>query len=290
LFSFLLLTFAFLLAGALAPRVRAQDVKDGGPYVPTPQAVVDAMLDVAKVGPRDFVADLGSGDGRIVLTAAQKRGARGFGVDIDEDLVEQANAAARRLGLSDRVRFLKQDVRAADLGKVTVLTLYLLPGMMTTLRAKILAELPPGARIVSHDFEFGEWKPDRTIEIDTPEKYETLGAWTSVIHLWIAPARVEGSWQGVLPGPAATRFRLDLRQEYQRFEGKLVQGGREHRVRNGRIEGTRVQFSVPRVDGPGSDLYSATVNGDGMTGEIRGTGAEPLQWNAARPAPAGHDK
>jgi cyclopropane fatty-acyl-phospholipid synthase-like methyltransferase len=161
--------------------------RTGGPYVPTPPAVVEAMLKLADVGPRDFVVDLGSGDGRIVLTAATKFKARGMGVDIDPELVAQANASARKLGVADRAQFKVQDVLKADVSRATVMTLYLLPGMMTNLRKKLLAELKPGTRIVSHDFTFDKWKPDRSVTVETPEKYDLTGSWTSDVHLWIVP-------------------------------------------------------------------------------------------------------
>jgi protein-L-isoaspartate O-methyltransferase len=161
--------------------------RTGGPYVPTPPAVVEAMLKLANVGPKDFVVDLGSGDGRIVLAAATKYKARGMGVDIDPELVDQANASARKLGIADRVQFQVQDVLKADVGRATVMTLYLLPGMMTNLQKKLLAELKPGTRIVSHDFTFDKWKPDRSITVETPEKYDLTGSWTSDVHLWIVP-------------------------------------------------------------------------------------------------------
>src|SRR5262249_40760474 len=176
---------ALLLTVSSAP---AQDVKDGGPYVPTPQKVVEAMLDLAAVRAGDFVMDLGSGDGRIVLTAATRHRASGVGVDIDQELVDRANASAKKLGVADRVQFVKQDVQATDIKRATVLTLYLLPGMMNNLRPKFLKELRPVTRIVSHDFDLGDWKPDRTVEVETPEKYELLGSWTSNLHLWIVPA------------------------------------------------------------------------------------------------------
>jgi hypothetical protein len=211
-----------MLIAALAG---AQEVKDGGPYVPTPQKVVEAMLDLAAVRKNDFVMDLGSGDGRIVLTAATRHRASGMGVDIDQELVDRANAAARRLGVADRVQFLKQDVQVADIRRATVLTLYLLPGMMSTLRPRFLKELRPGTRIVSHDFELGEWKPDRTIEIETPEKYELLGSWTSNVHLWVVPAAVHGGWHGKAPGANGGSFRLEFNQTYQRLEGKVTRNG-----------------------------------------------------------------
>ncbi|MGH8647840.1 MAG: SAM-dependent methyltransferase, partial [Burkholderiales bacterium] len=211
------------LALGVSLALAADDVvKDGGPYVPTPQVVVDAMLEIAKVGPGDFVVDLGSGDGRIVLTGATRHKASGMGVDIDGELVDLANASAQRLGVAERVQFHRQDVLAADLSGATVLTLYLLPGMMERLRPKLLLELKPGARIVSHDFDLGEWKPDRSVEVQTPEKYEISGSWTSTVHLWTVPATVEGAWVGVVDGARSTPFRLEVKQRYQHFEGRLV--------------------------------------------------------------------
>ena len=137
---FLKLLLCTLLLCATVARGAELD-RTGGPYVPTPPAVVDAMLKLANVGPKDFVVDLGSGDGRIVLAAATKYKARGMGVDIDPELVANANAAARKLGVGDRVQFQVQDVLRADVGKATVMTLYLLPGMMSNLQKKLMAEL-----------------------------------------------------------------------------------------------------------------------------------------------------
>jgi hypothetical protein len=181
-----LLACAVLLCATVAHGAELD--RTGGPYVPTPPAVVEAMLKLADVGPKDFVVDLGSGDGRIVLTAATKFKARGMGVDIDPELVEQANVSARKLGVADRAQFQVQDVLKADVSRATVMTLYLLPGMMTNLHKKLLAELKPGTRIVSHDFTFDKWKPDRSITVETPEKYDLTGSWTSDVHLWIVPA------------------------------------------------------------------------------------------------------
>jgi hypothetical protein len=161
----------------------------GGPYVPTPQRVVDAMLAIAGVSDRDYVIDLGSGDGRIVLSAAQKFGARGKGYDIDGELVERSNLAARKLKLEKRVSFEQRDVLQADIREATVITLYLLPDMMRSLRTRFLRELRPGTRIVSHDFDFGDWKPDSTVNLDLDEKYDLTGSWTSSIHLWTVPPR-----------------------------------------------------------------------------------------------------
>jgi hypothetical protein len=173
---------------ATAAVAQAADVAlTGGPYVPTPPRVVEEMLRVAGVTNGDFVIDLGSGDGRIVITAAQKHGARGRGYDIDRELVARSNAAARKLGLEQKVGFVEEDVLKADIREATVVTLYLLPAMMHELRAKLLRELKPGTRIVSHDFDFGDWKPDRSVSLELNEKYDITGSWSSIIYLWTVP-------------------------------------------------------------------------------------------------------
>lgn len=162
----------------------------GGPYVPTPQRVVEEMLQVAGVSSRDFVIDLGSGDGRIVITAAQKYGAGGRGYDIDRELVNRSNEAAGKLGFGQKVRFVEEDVLKADIAEATVVTLYLLPAMMHELRAKLRRELKPGTRIVSHDFDFGDWRPDRSVVVEMDEKYGVAGSWTSTVFLWTVPQPV----------------------------------------------------------------------------------------------------
>lgn len=178
---------ALATASAVVP---AQElVLSGGPYVPTPQRVVDAMLGIAGVTDRDYVIDLGSGDGRIVITAAQKYGARGKGYDIDGEMVERSTVAARKLKLEQRVHFEERDVLKADIREATVVTLYLLPDMMRALRDKLRRELRPGTRIVSHDFDFGDWRPERSVNLDLDEKYDVTGSWSSTIHLWTVPPR-----------------------------------------------------------------------------------------------------
>jgi hypothetical protein len=257
-------------------------VKDGGPYVPTPQVVVDAMLDIAGVGPRDFVVDLGSGDGRIVLTGATRHQANGMGVDIDGELVDLANASAQRLGVAQRVQFHRQDVFAADLSRATVLTLYLLPGMMERLRPKLLKELQPGTRIVSHDFDFGEWKPDRSVDVQTPEKYEITGSWTSTVHLWTVPAAVEGAWLGSHAGGRGGPFRLEVKQRYQHFEGRLVRDAQVAVLRDAQVDGTRIRFSAPGADGR-LEIFTGTVQDGRITGEARaGNATAAVRWSAVR--------
>jgi ubiquinone/menaquinone biosynthesis C-methylase UbiE len=169
------LIYALFLAACLfAPPALARDV----PFVPTPEKVVDGMLELAKVGPRDVVYDLGSGDGRIVITAAKKHGARGVGIDIDPQRIKEARDNARRAGVADRVEFREGDLFKADISEASVVTIYLLSGVNLQLRPKLLAELKPGTRIVSHAFDMGDWKPVATRKVGT-----------STVYYWVVPER-----------------------------------------------------------------------------------------------------
>jgi hypothetical protein len=271
----------FLLCSLAAA---AEVERTGGPYVPTPQAVVDAMLEIAKVGPSDVVVDLGSGDGRIVLTAAQRYRARGFGVDIDPELVAQSNAEAERRGVADRVSFREQDVLKAGIEEATVLTLYLLPGMMQSLQAKILRELRPGTRIVSHDFPFGDWKPDREVSVDVPEKYGTAGQWKSTVLYWVVPARVDGPWQFSVPLLKSGTMPVTFSQKYQHLEGAATARGRPVPLTEGKIEGERVRFRLALPEG--SYEFRGVVEGDRMRGDaVYGSKTIPFTAVRGRHAP-----
>ena len=276
-----------LVMFALASSAFAQQ-RTGGPYVPTPQAVVDEMLRLANVHADDVVVDLGSGDGRIVLTAAQRYGARGLGLEIDEELVQASNAEAERLGVADRVRFVQQDVLEAHIEEATVLTLYLLPAMTAMLRPKILHDLKPGTRVVSHNFDFGEWQPDRKVVVDLGEKYGTSGAFQSNVFLWTVPVRIEGEWRVTAARAAIAPFRLRLKQQFQHFEGGAAVAGRTVKLKRGEIDGATIRFelALPRNHGKVQRwLFVGTVNGDSISGEIRLPGGEAVgNWNAARAA------
>ncbi|MFN6530487.1 SAM-dependent methyltransferase [Nostoc sp. ChiSLP03a] len=164
---------------ATTPTTQVQERPGDVPYVPTPQPVVDAMLQVAKVGKNDVLYDLGSGDGRIVNTAAQKFGTRGIGIDIDPDRIKEANANAQKAGVTDRVKFVQQDLFNTDLSQATVVTLYLLPEINAKLRPKLFKELKPGTRIVSHAFDMGDWKPQQTLNIEG-----------KTVYYWVVPEQV----------------------------------------------------------------------------------------------------
>src|SRR5256714_9758796 len=197
------LAAAMLLTATAATAADLQPVKDAGPYVPSPQSVVADMLRYADVSANDFLIDLGSGDGRIVLTAAKVFGARGFGVEIKEDLVHKANEAAKLEGIADRVKFIKQDLFKTDISQATVLTMYLLPDTVNLLKDKFLAELKPGTRIISHDYPLTGWIPQKYVQMDLDDKVQISGVTTSLIYLYVVPAKVAGKWSAQMPPAVA---------------------------------------------------------------------------------------
>ena len=208
---------------------------DEVPFVVTPDNVTLAMLELAQVGPQDYVLDLGSGDGRIVILAARRFGARGLGVEIVPELVERSRRNATLAGVADRARFEQQDLFKTDLSVATVITMYLLQDVNLQLRPSLLA-LQPGTRIVSHDWDLGDWRPDRSISVDAPDKPVGLDK-RSRLHLWVVPAQAAGSWCGTGPQRDA---RLRLAQRYQVFDATLSVGSTA-RLLAGRIDGTRLR-------------------------------------------------
>ncbi|MFN7427496.1 MAG: SAM-dependent methyltransferase [bacterium] len=271
---------------ALAQPVEAAPVA-GAPYVPTPWPVVRAMLELARVGDTDFVVDLGSGDGRVVIEAARSRGARGLGVEIEPDLVRSSNDEARQLGLSARVAFERRDLFETDLSQATVVTLYLLPRLLMELQPR-LARLRPGTRIVSHDFRLGDWKPDATIKVDVPDR--AFGPPFSTVYLWVVPAYVQGAWEGsVAERGRSERFRAELRQDYQSLSGTLRVGARSGPLDRAAIAGDKVTFGA-RIDGPGGPVRHS-FDGRSVAGELVGqwtveAAGRPTGPSAAAAAPA----
>ena len=226
------------------------------PYVTTPDHVVDAMLGLAGVGARDFVLDLGSGDGRIVIAAAVKLGARGLGVEIDPELVRQSNESAKKAGVADRARFVEQDLFATDLAEASVITMYLLPDVNLKLRPELL-KLQPGTRIVSHDWDMGDWTPDRRIVIDVPDKKLGLRK-ESVLMLWKIPAQMDGTWR------SGKLLHLDLMQRYQKLAGKVTWRGRTYTDSTGTVDGTRVQLCFTHHDNGNCRLGALGQVADGQ--------------------------
>ena len=279
---------ALIALGALplARIAAAADIelqRTGGPYVPTPQIVVDEMLRMGRVGADDFVVDLGSGDGIIVLTAATRLKARGFGVDIDPELVQLSNSEAKKRGVADRASFHVMDVFKADISKATVVTLYLLPGMMTDLRDKIFSELKPGTRVVSHDYHFGDdWRPDDQYTWDVPEKEAVNGVPRATVYLWIVPARVAGRWRLRLAAPAAEQYDLTLKQSYQSLEGVVSGGGSKGvRLTQSNLQGETISFAFPA--GTDRHRFRGRISGNTMEGTVELAGGKgAAKWTATR--------
>lgn len=267
---------AALLATAPALAADAKPVKDAGPYIPSPEAAVAEMLRYAKVGAGDFIIDLGSGDGRIVLTAAKLFGARGFGVDIKEDLVEQANEQARKAGLGDRVKFYKQDLFTTDISQATVLTMYLLPDTVNLLKDKLLDELKPGTRIVSHDYPLTGWLPEDMKQFDLPEKVDISGVTTTIVWLYLVPARVAGTWRAKMPPYLSNRpATLRLSQQLTRVSGNANLNGRDVPLQEVKLRGERLTFRLAGREGE----FSGKVDGQGIEGTVR-VGPTIAPWSA----------
>jgi SAM-dependent methyltransferase len=258
---FLSLAFSLALTGRIA---QAQPAKEFQPevgqagkdvvWVPTPQALVDKMLDMAKVAPKDYVIDLGSGDGRTVITAA-KRGAKALGIEYNPDMVELSKRNAAKEGVSDKATFMKADLFETDFSQAQVITMFLLPSINLKLRPKIL-NLKPGTRIVSNSFDMEEWKPDETANV------EGCSNWCTA-HLWIVPAKVGGNWK--LP-----QGELSIKQTFQMISGTLKNGKVASPI-NGKLNGDQISFTADGTQ------YTGRVNGNSMEGNAGGA-----KWSATR--------
>lgn len=241
----------------------AATAQDEVPFVTTPEPVTVAMLELAKVGPRDHVIDLGSGDGRIVITAAKRFGASGLGVEIVGDLVRRSRDSATRAGVADRAEFREQDLFATDLSRATVVTMYLLPEVNLQLRPRLLA-LAPGTRIVSHDWDLGDWAPDARIVVDAPDK--PIGREKrSTLMLWTVPARLHGSW-------CTAGGRIDVVQRFQEVSAALMgEGSVPLLVFDGRLDGALLRargntFVEARVAGDELHLQRVAAAGSAFEG------------------------
>jgi hypothetical protein len=218
-------------------------------WVPTPQALVDKMLSMAKLTPNDYLMDLGSGDGRTVITAA-KRGTRATGIEYNPDMVELSKRNATKEGVTERANFMKADLFETDFSKATVITMFLLPDINLKLRPKIL-DLKPGTRIVSNTFTMAEWSSDETVTADAKEGCTSY----CVAYLWIVPAKVAGTWK--LP-----QGELTLKQEFQMLTGQLRIGDKLMPITSGRVRGDQLTFKAGGVD------YTGRVNGTSI--EVKG--------------------
>jgi SAM-dependent methyltransferase len=252
------------------------------PFVVTPMEIVERMLRMAEVGKDDYVIDLGSGDGRIVIEAA-KRGARGLGVEIDKSLVAAATENARRAGVEDRARFEARDLFETDLSAATVVTLYLLPELNKKLLPRLLA-LKPGTRIVSHDGSIGDWPFDERLELRVPDK--PVGDGLSRVELWVVPARAAGAWASDIPEHGG-RWRFRIAQRYQQLEvAASVEGGRDLIVPAARLRGERITLVVNGIVGRRAwrHVFTGTLEGGRIVGELQtsdGNEQRRFPWTAA---------
>ena len=272
---------AFLALTALAHGAAAQS--SDVPYVPTPQVVVDEMLRIARVDSRDYVIDLGSGDGRIVIAAAKARGARGFGVDLDGGLVYAARQEAERQGVAARAAFYEKNLFATDMGEATVVTMYLFPSINLQLRPRLFEQLKPGTRVVSHDFDMGDWTPDERVTVPVPGK--RYGPPRSEVYLWIIPANAAGTWRWQLAaGGAPVLYEVALEQNFQMLAGKPVVGGAPARLDAGRMRGDEIRLQLTAtIDGREvRHELTGRAAGDTISGTARLDGGNELVWNAAR--------
>jgi len=243
------------------------------PYEPTTYGIAKEMLNMAGVTSKDLVYDLGCGDGRIVIMAAKERGARGVGVDLDPERIRESNENAMVYGVSHLVRFYEQNLFDTDISQATVVMLYLYPEVNIKLRPKLLKELKPGTRIVSHSHTMGDWENDATHRVEGHD-----------LHFFVVPANVTGTWRW--DEPDGRRISLSLTQKFQRVKGSMTIGAEAYPIMEGSLRGNTLLFSVERMGRGGKEVFSyeGQVAGDTIQGKDtnRGTGQGMIRWQATR--------
>ncbi|MBV8031519.1 MAG: class I SAM-dependent methyltransferase [Betaproteobacteria bacterium] len=237
---------------------QAQEPEPRAPFITTPSDVVERMLRLAGTGPADLVVDLGSGDGRIVIDAARKFGARGLGIEIDPKLVELSRENARRANVGDRVSFVQGDVLRVDLSQASVVTVYLLPGLLGRLQPRFLDELRPGTRVVTHAFHMASWKPDRTEKMPVSSPHPGQGD-ESMIFLWIVPAKARGTWT---TAGGAQSWRLAVSQNFQEIELDAFVDGKRLAVTEASLRGSEIAWRA------GGRRFRGRIDGARMEGEL----------------------
>ena len=276
---------ALLALGALPFAAAAQrsyeppPTNDGGPFVPTPWLILDEMIKLADIRPDDTVYDLGSGDGRLVIAAAERHGARGVGVERHRDLVLYSRTLAERRGVAGRVTFVEGDVLQADVRGATVVMMYLLPRLVVQLVPKLRTELPVGARIVSHDYPLEPWKPDKTLLFEVEEKVAISGTAETKLFFYVVPARAGGRWALEIDAPVGDGrpIPLAIEQTPDRIEGTAQLDGRSAEVRVLRLRGDEIRFALLHR---GRLLeFGGRVAGNAMAGEVEAHGTRG-RWSA----------
>jgi hypothetical protein len=261
---------------AAAPVARAQQFQ---PYVgqqgkdvvwvPTPDEVVERMLNMAQTKPEDYVVDLGAGDGKIAIAAAKKFGARSLGIEYNPDMVAHAQSNARAAGVLGKAQIVQGDIFVSDFTQATVLTLYLLPSLNMKLRPQILA-LRPGTRVVAHAFNMEDWEPDETSDVDGRR-----------VYLWVVPAQVAGRWAMELSGGGSEKASLNLDQRFQKIEGTAYLGPVLAGLREPRLNGFRISFAYVDNKGVRRD-FAGRVTGSQMEGSFRSDNGAEGRWTATK--------
>jgi SAM-dependent methyltransferase len=268
--SALVPVIALLLAASAAaqPKFEPQVGQAGKDviWVPTPDDVVERMLTMAQVTPNDFVIDLGSGDGKIAIMAAKKFGARALGIEYNPEMVKLSQENARQAGVAEKASFRRADIFASDFSQATVVTMYLLPALNMKLRPQILS-MRPGTRVVSHSFSMEDWEADETSTLDGRRAY-----------FWVVPANVMGSWVLEAPGQ---RLDMTLEQVFQKLSGNVAFGPVHAGLRDVRLRGFNVAFSIVDQSGVRRD-YTGRVNGARMEGSFRDDKGGEGRWSASK--------
>lgn len=255
-----------ILFSFLANEANAQELDV--PYVPTPENVVEKMLEMADVGPGDYVIDLGSGDGRIVIAAA-KRGAYGHGIDIDPKRIKEARENARKAEVEGKVLFVQEDIFKTDFSRANVITMYLLNSVNLQLRSSLLTRLKPGTRIVSHDFDMNDWKPDNYVREET-----------SNIYFWLIPAQVKGQWRWKTGNET---FVMTAKQNYQEIRLQIKTGKNALTVDEAKLRGDRISFTATHPKSDEKYIFSGRVEENTITGIVQirsGSNESTENWNA----------
>jgi len=268
------LTLPFVILGSLLLTLQAHCQNLDVPYVPTPRAVVEQMLDIANVQPCDYVIDLGSGDGRIVIAAA-KRGATGHGIDLDPRRIAEARKNANNAGVSDRVLFKQENIFDTDFSRASVITMYLLPSVNIKLRSDLLDKVEPGTRIVSHSFDMDEWKPDKESAV------QDGGGSTHEIYYWVIPAKIEGTWQW---SAGDTHFTMAAHQTFQKISVELSDDkGSKYHIEEALIKGKRV--SIRAANSSHQYIFNGEVEGNNIEGILQdhnGNDKYFTSWKASK--------
>ena len=247
------------------------DDKYDVPYVPTDNEIVETMLEMAHVTENDVLYDLGCGDGRIVIAAAKKYGARGVGIDINPLRIGESNKNAQQEGVTDKVRFIEQNFFEADISAATVLTMYLLPKINLQLRPRLFRDLRPGTRIVSHDFHMGEWDPDQSTVMDGG--YDAESSFDNhTVYCWVLPANVSGTWKLTVSDMSGLYdYILNVEQHFQKLQGTFTNKGESIPVKSLKIAGYTLQFMVGEKDTGEANvrLFHGTVKGNYLSGTVK---------------------